>query len=249
MNEFDLLIDLHKHNNRQGPGSPHVTERAIKNTGLKGRKNLKMIDIGCGTGGQTLILASHLDGIITAVDLFPEFLKILAFRAGEKVLNHRITTLEASMDNLPFGNDLFDLIWSEGAIYIMGFENGIRQWLRHLKTGGILAVSDITWITDSRPKELEQIWEKECPGIDTASGKIKILEKLGFEIVTHFILPEDSWIEHYYLPLQNSYKAFLERQRHSQEAIDLVADHKREFDMYMKYKQYYSYGFYIASLR
>jgi len=249
MNEFDLLVDLHKYNLRQGPGSPQLTKKAIELTGLLDQKNLEIADIGCGTGGQTLDLARFLDGKITAVDLFPEFLDVLSAQIVEKGLNKRITTTEASMENLPFGNDLFDLIWSEGAIYIMGFENGIRQWLRHLKTGGILAVSDITWITDSRPKELEQIWEKECPGIDTASGKIKILEKLGFEIVTHFILPEDSWIEHYYLPLQNSYKAFLERQRHSQEAIDLVADHKREYDMYMKYKQYYSYGFYIASLR
>jgi ubiquinone/menaquinone biosynthesis C-methylase UbiE len=248
MNEFDLLVDLHKYNLRQGPGSPQVTKQAIVLTGLMGQKNLEIADIGCGTGEQTLTLASNLDGKITAVDLFPEFLEILSTRAREKSLNKRITTMEASMENLPFSDKQFDLIWSEGAIYIMGFEKGIAQWNRHLKSGGILAVSDITWITDNRPQELEQFWEKECPEIGTVSAKLDILQNQGFETIAHFILPEDCWIDHYYMPLQDSYKPFLERQEQSQEAKDLIASDKAEFDLYMKYRQYYSYGFYIARL-
>jgi len=102
MNEFDLLVDLHKYNLRQGPGSMNVTEKAIELTGLLGQKNLRIADIGCGTGGQTLTLASHLDGKISAVDLFPEFLEILSVRASEKGLNRRITPVEASMDKLPY---------------------------------------------------------------------------------------------------------------------------------------------------
>jgi ubiquinone/menaquinone biosynthesis C-methylase UbiE len=248
MNEFDLLVDMHKHNRRQGPGSPRVTKKAIELTGLLGQKNLRIADIGCGTGGQTLTLASHLDGKISAVDLFPEFLEILSVRASEKGLNKRITPVEASMDKLPFGDNIFDLIWSEGAIYIMGFEKGIALWKRHLKTGGILALSDITWTTDTRPEELEQFWERECPEIDTVSAKLEILENQGFEIIGHFVLPEDCWIDHYYLPLQESYSSFLERQGQSKEAIELIANDRSEFEMYMKYKQYYSYDFYIARL-
>lgn len=52
MDQLDLLVDLHKHNRRQGPGSPRVTERAIELTGLMGQKNLEIANIGCGTGGQ-----------------------------------------------------------------------------------------------------------------------------------------------------------------------------------------------------
>ena len=118
-----------------------------------------------------------------------------------------------------------------------------------MKTGGILAVSDITWITDRRPLELEKFWERECPEIDTVSAKLQVLENHGYEVLAHFILPEDCWIEHYYLPLQKSYKSFLERQGHSQEALNLIASDKSEFEMYMKYRQYYSYGFYIARKR
>jgi ubiquinone/menaquinone biosynthesis C-methylase UbiE len=246
MNEFDLLVDLHKYNLRQGPGSHEVTKKAIEHTGLMGQKNLEIADIGCGTGGQTLDLARFLDGKISAVDLFPDFLDVLSVQTAERGLTNRITPIEASMENLPFEDHVFDLIWSEGAIYIMGFEIGIRHWKRHLKSGGILAVSDITWITDSRPRELEQFWKRECPEISTVSSKLEVLKKQGYEILSHFILPEDCWIEHYYQPLQESYQSFLERQEHSQEAMDIIASDKAEFEMYMKYSSYYSYGFYIA---
>jgi SAM-dependent methyltransferase len=246
MDEFDLLVDLHKHNRRQGPGSPRVTEKAIELTGLMGRKNLEIADIGCGTGGQTFTLARHLHGNITAVDIFPEFLEVLSKRSRSKGLDDRITPVKASMDNLPFGDDIFDLIWSEGAIYNMGFEKGVGQWRRHLKTGGVLALSEITWTTDSRPEELELFWEKECQEIDTAAGKLEVLKRQGFEPAGHFILPQDCWIDHYYLPLQDIHKPFLERQGHSQDAIGLISSNNTEFAMYMKYRHYYSYGFYVA---
>lgn len=246
MNEFELLVDLHKHNRRQGPGSNRATEEAIELTGLMGQKNLEIADIGCGTGGQTFTLARHLHGNITAVDIFPEFLEVLSKRAGRKGLDKRITPLEASRDNLPFEEDFFDLIWSEGAIYNMGFKKGVVQWRRYLKTDGILALSEITWTTDSRPEELELFWKKECPEIDTVEGNLEVLKREGYEPEGHFILPQDCWIDHYYMPLQDIHKPFLERQGHSEDAMGLISSNNTEFAMYMKYRHYYSYGFYVA---
>ena len=89
MNEISLLIDLHRHQQRQGPGSVEETRRAIHLTGLEYQKDLKIVDIGCGTGGQTLTLAESLDGHITAVDLFPEFLEELESRAAKRGLKNR----------------------------------------------------------------------------------------------------------------------------------------------------------------
>jgi ubiquinone/menaquinone biosynthesis C-methylase UbiE len=246
MNEFELLVDLHRKNPRQGPGSTAVTEQAIALTALEGKKDLRIADMGCGTGGQTLTLAKNLHGHITAVDLFPEFLAELSSRAKKEGLGHRIKTLAASMENLPFGHDKFDLIWSEGAIYLMGFEKGISAWRRYLKPGGIIAVSDICWLTATRPREVEEFWKKECPEIDTAEAKLKVLSRQGFTHLGHFILPQECWIENYYLHLQNRYEEFLKRQNHSQPAQDLVDQDRQEYKMYLKNKDYYSYGFYIA---
>ncbi|MEE4383855.1 MAG: class I SAM-dependent methyltransferase, partial [Pseudomonadales bacterium] len=141
MNELELLVDLHREGRRQGPGGDEETRLAITLSGLRGRKELRIADIGCGTGASTLVLARELDATVTAVDFLPDFLHQLEAAAEGERLSTRIETLAASMDELPFGERSLDAIWSEGAIYNMGFENGVRSWRRFLTPGGILAVS------------------------------------------------------------------------------------------------------------
>ena len=150
------------------------------------------------------------------------------------------------MDDLPFGKEEFDIIWSEGAIYIMGFEAGIKTWKDYIKPGGYLAVSEITWLTGSRPAEIEEHWNSEYPEIDTASGKIKLLEENGFSPAGYFTLPEESWIDTYYKPMEERFASFLEKHNNSEAAKSLVAGEKEEIKKYRTYKEYLSYGFYIA---
>ena len=117
MTELDLIIDLHKNAERQGPGSEKDTLKALSFFEFPADKKLKIADIGCGSGGQTITLAENLNGLITAVDLFPDFLNALNEKSRKLGLTDKIVTLEKSMDDLPFNKSEFDLIWSEGAIY------------------------------------------------------------------------------------------------------------------------------------
>ena len=246
MSEIELIIDLHKNTQRQGPGSEKDTLNALNLIGLSLDPEVKLADIGCGSGGQTLTLAQNLNGHITAVDLFPEFLAELNEKSKKLGLEGKIKTLKASMDSLPFKPGEFDVIWSEGSIYIMGFEKGIQYWKQFLTDGGYLALSEITWTTNSRPQEIENFWIGEYPEIDTASKKIKILEAHGFTLVGYFILSEDSWIENYYKPLESQFGNFLKRHENSDLAKKIVRDYRSEIELYMTYKEYYSYGFYLA---
>ena len=246
MTELELLIDFHKDAKRQGPGSTRDTLKALSFIDIETNKSLKVADIGCGSGAQTLTLAQNIEGQITAVDLFPEFLTKLNIRAKKKGLENKIITLEKSMKDLPFDNEEFDIIWSEGAIYIMGFEAGIKSWQEYLKSGGYIAVSEITWLTNSRPKEIEEYWNNEYPEIDTASNKIKILEENNFSPVGYFILSEDSWMDSYYKPMEKRFDDFLRKHDNSKIAKSFVEAEKEEIRKYKKYKDYLSYGFYIA---
>ncbi|MEQ8494762.1 MAG: class I SAM-dependent methyltransferase, partial [Gammaproteobacteria bacterium] len=158
----------------------------------------------------------------------------------------RIETLEASMDALPFAARSLDAIWSEGAIYNMGFAAGISAWRRYLKPGGILAVSELTWLTRDRPAELEAHWAQEYPEVDTAAAKIAILEQSGYAPVGYFPLPRRCWEENFYRPLRDRFPAFLARHDNAAAAAAIVAAEEHEIALYERNADFVSYGYYVA---
>lgn len=246
MDELSFLVDLHRDGKRQGPGGDDETRLAITLSGLSGRTGLKIADIGCGTGASTLVLAKALDASVTAVDFLPDFLRDLEIVAERQNLTNRIETLAASMDALPFAEQSFDAIWSEGAIYNIGFANGIKAWRRFLKPDGILAVSELTWLTKTRPAELEQHWNREYPEVDTASAKMAILEDSGFSPMGYFALTRRCWLDNYYRPMQDRFSAFLERNDNAEAAAAIVAAEEHEIALYERHSTFVSYGYYVA---
>ncbi len=246
MNDLPLLVDLHREGKRQGPGGDDETRLAITLSGLRERKGLKIADIGCGTGASTLVLAKALDASVTAVDFLPDFLHDLDANSKRENLGQRIETLAASMDALPFEEQSFDAIWSEGAIYNIGFTNGIKAWRSFLKPDGILAVSELTWLTAQRPSELEQHWDREYPEVDTASAKMAVLEDNGFSLIGYFALPKRCWLDNYYRPMQDRFAAFLERNDNSEAAAAIVAAEEHEIALYERYSAFVGYGYYVA---
>jgi len=246
MKDYQLLVDLHKRAKRQGPGGDAETSKAIDLAMLDPSAPLKIADIGCGTGSSAMLLARALNAQITAVDFLPDFVEVLKANAESEGLSKKIDPLVCSMDNLQFDNEEYDVIWSEGAIYNMGFENGIDDWKRFLKPGGLLVVSEITWTTDDRPFEIQKHWEAEYPEISTASSKISILENSGYSPIAYFVLPEHCWLDNYYRPLQNSFAEFLARNANNEDAQAIVEAEKKEIALYEQFKNHYNYGVYIA---
>lgn len=246
MDELQLLVDFYGGASRQGPGGDEETEKAIGLARLDCSMPLKIADIGCGTGASTLTLARLLNAEITAVDFLQPFLDVLENKAKTEGVAEKITPLCASMDDLPFEDEAFDVIWSEGAIYNIGFEKGVTDWRRYLKPGGLLIASEISWLTNTRPAELEAHWLNEYPEIDVASAKMHILERSGYSPIGYFVLPESCWLDNYYGPLQASFEGFLARSGNSEEAQAIVEAELAEIALYEKYKAYYSYGVYVA---
>ena len=246
MEGLDLIADLYRNQPRQGPGGPEQTDLALRLAGLKADSSLAVADIGCGTGSSALHLARSLGAEITAVDFLPQFLGELEQAAASEGLSERVRTLACDMSKLPFDRGSLDLIWSEGAIYNLGFERGVREWRDYLKPGGILAVSEITWLTQQRPAELDRFWNQSYPEIDTAANKLQVLEQSGYTPLGYFVLPESCWLQNFYAPLEESFGLFLARHGHSPAAEALVEEHRQEIALYRKYRRYYSYGFFVA---
>ena len=67
--DFNLICEYFSSLERQGPGSPEVTVKALSFIDNLSDKSC-IADIGCGSGGQTMVLAQHTAGRLTGVDLF-----------------------------------------------------------------------------------------------------------------------------------------------------------------------------------
>lgn len=243
--EIELICEYFSLVERQGPGSPEVTKKALSFVDNL-TEHSKIADLGCGTGGQTMVLAQNAPGTVTGLDLFSKFIELFNQNAQKLNLQDRVTGIVGSMDDLPFELESLDLIWSEGAIYNIGFENGLKTWKPFLKKGGYVAVSEASWFTNERPEEIDAFWQDAYPGIDTIPGNMQKMQDAGYLPIASFILPEDCWIEHFYKPQISAEKIFLEKNAGNKAAIDFIANQKHETELYYKYKQFYGYAFYIG---
>lgn len=244
-NEIALLLDLFSGLEREGPGSPEATQMALESTGLRGASRLRVGDFGCGSGASTAVLSDDLEADLVAVDLFPEFLT----RVVPRCESPNVRPVLADMSSLPFGDASFDLIWSEGAIYNIGFVEGLRTWRPLLKPNGVIAVSELSWLGEERPGEIESYWLEQYPGIATRDEKCSSAESLGFEVLNAFTLPEDCWTEHYHQPLRDAIDSFVERNGDSEGARSLARATLDEIDLQERYAPHVGYVFYVLRAR
>jgi ubiquinone/menaquinone biosynthesis C-methylase UbiE len=246
IHEFDLNIiyDYFSNTERQGPGSSEITLKALSFiNGLT--ETSKIADIGCGTGGQTMVLAQNTVSEIIGVELWPDFIKQFNQKAQSLNLQDRVKGVVGNMENLPFQEEELDLIWSEGAIYNIGFKRGLNEWRKYLKQGGYIAVTENTWFTDERPVEIQDFWQKAYPEIDTISNKVAQMQNAGYLPIAAFIVPETCWTD-YYMQQPKMQESFLKKYTGNKSAEEFVAYQRYEAALFDKYKAYYGYMFYIG---
>jgi SAM-dependent methyltransferase len=150
------------------------------------------------------------------------------------------------MDNLPFQEEELDLIWSEGAIYNIGYERGLLEWHKFLKKGGSIAVSEASWFTEDRPAEIKEFWNDAYHEIDTIPKKVAQMQKTGYIPVATFTLPENCWTEHFYTHQVALQETFLKKYTGNKTAETFIASQRYESQLYHRYKEFYGYVFYIG---
>ena len=246
MDEQDLMpffMEIHSGNRREGPGSCASTTRAFRL--LKALPHRpQILDVGCGPGQQTLDLAALSEGRIMAVDNHAPYLRVLEARIRDQNLAHRIQTVLGDMAALNFPPQGFDLIWSEGAIYIMGFEHGLRQWRMFLKPGGYLAVTELSWLTATPPKAARSFWADAYPAMQTIDTNLAVIEASGYQLNGHFILPASDWWEDYYNPIAAKLPALMAKYRDQPAARSVIEMEQAEMALFRDYHDAYGYVFY-----
>jgi ubiquinone/menaquinone biosynthesis C-methylase UbiE len=246
IHEFDLnlIYEYFSNAERQGPGSPEITIKALGFIDGLTEKS-KVADIGCGTGGQTMVLAQNIPGEITGIDLWPDFINRFNRNALDKNFHNRLKGVVGNMENLPFQEEELDLIWSEGAIYNIGFQRGLKEWRKFLKQGGYIAVTENTWFSGERPAEIQEFWQKAYPEIDTIPNKVAQMQEAGYLPVATFVVADSCWTD-YYSAMQETRESFLKKYKDNKAAEEFIGYQRYEAELYYKYKAYYGYVFYIG---
>jgi len=242
----EVFWQIHRDLPREAPGSDASTLRALaKLPGLPAAA--RILDIGCGPGTQTLALARASQASLTAVDTHQPFLDDLARRAAQAGLAERVQALNVSMFELNFAQP-FDLIWSEGAIYIIGFERGLREWRSLLKPGGLIAVTEISWLKPDPPEAARGFWEAAYPEMATVEQNLARLARAGYRSLGHFTLPEQDWWENYYHPMAARIELLREKYRHNPAAQAVLDAEYAEIDLYRQFSAWYGYVFYLGQV-
>jgi len=242
----EVFFDIHRDLPREGPGSRSCTRRALELASPLPRP-LRVLDIGCGPGMQTLDLALLLPrATITAVDLHAGFVEETRRRVQDNGFADRVKVQQADMTALPFAAGSFDLIWCEGAAYIMGVTEALQRWAPLLRSSyGRIAFTEMAWLRDDVPSSLRKGWERDYPAMTDVAGCRARIEQAGLDILGDFVLPESAWWNDYYGPLEARLDQLEPKYAGNAVAAPILAMHRDELAMFREFSSYYGYVFFV----
>ena len=126
-------------------------------------KNMKILDLGSGTGLSALYLVQEYGAEVFATDLFADptenHERFKSLGIADKIIPMRLDATQP----LPFAKSYFDVIFSVGAYNIFGdTEEMLPNLIPHLKKGGYIAVAfpGLKYdFGDNVPPEMQPFWD------------------------------------------------------------------------------------------
>jgi ubiquinone/menaquinone biosynthesis C-methylase UbiE len=244
---MEFFFDIHKDLPREGPGNNETTRKAFSFLNDLPHNPL-ILDVGCGPGMQTIQLAKLIEGKIIALDNHQPFLDQLKMSAEKEGVAEKIETVNKSMFSMDFEDTSFDVIWSEGAIYIYGFEKALVDWKRLLRKDGYFVGSEFTSILPDPPKEASDFLKEVYPDIKTITQNLETIRKAGYSLIKYLHLPKSGW-EDYFIPIEARTSDLKKKYQGNKEALDVIDAELREMHLLRKYYEYHDYIFYIMQIK
>lgn len=242
---FRVFLDMHLKLKRNAPGSDRATAHVLSLLGDLPPEP-EVLVMGCGQGCEVLTLLRETDARVSAVDIMKPFIKKLEEKAeAANVSGERLLTICSDFEALDLPSTYFDLIWSEGAIYSIGFEEGLTDWNKYLKPGGLAVISEATWLTDEPSKVAQDFWANEYPDMGSEEENKARAARAGFECLATYQLPDEDWWTEYYQPLVPLIEEA--RRRHAGDmGVEAMLDaQEAEIRLFEHSSSDYGYVFYV----
>lgn len=237
-NPIDLLFGGME---KLGPGGNAHTLHVLRL--LPKQKFDVIVDAGCGTGRQTMVLAKGLGTPVHAVDSYEPFLIDLTRRAKEAGIQHLVRSHCMDMKDIPGVWQHIDLLWSEGAAYNIGFSNALSTWASAINPGGFAVVSELSWLREQVPDAVREFFLSGYPDIRSVHHNIAVAENAGYKALSTYTLPTEAWVEGYYDVLEPRAKALVD---HPDSSVrDFAVETIKEIEILKCSEDSYGYVFYV----
>lgn len=241
MNTSDPVSLLFGGMEKLGPGSDADTLHVLRL--LPRRQFGAVVDVGCGTGRQTLALVRELGTPVDAVDSSEAFMGDLVRRAGAAGVGHLVRPHCMDMKDIPQRFHAIDLLWSEGAAYNIGFASALATWAPALAPDGFAVVSELSWLREHAPDAVREFFRTGYPDMQSVPANVAAAERAGYKILATHTLPRHAWVDGYYDVLAPRAEALL---GHPDPAVrEFAAETVREIEVFDRSEDSYGYVFYV----
>jgi SAM-dependent methyltransferase len=236
------LIELHRGLKRQGPGDADFSDFIISQIPDL-PANPRIADIGCGTGEGALFLADKFRSTVRAVDVSREFLDELEDRARERGLDHLVEAIQCDMAHLDWAPETIDLLWSEGAAYLLTFKGALKAWRPLMAANGIAVISEISYFTSDVPESVRIYWQNAYPAMGTEAENANHANSSAFEVLGIHRLPSAAWWDNYYAPLKEKMNFFQRSEDSMMQTV--IKETEEEMTLFGQHAKHFGYSFYI----
>ncbi len=134
-------FDTHAGHGIQSQKEKDAWKRAFQDVFPK--KDLKILDVGCGTGELSLLFA-EMGYKVTGIDISRQMLKTAKTKAEARGAD--ITFGEGDAENPPFDISSFDIVFSRHLLWTLpNPKKAVENWKRVLRKNGKVVIIDGVW--------------------------------------------------------------------------------------------------------